>query len=695
MRIQVIAISAIAAITVNYITTPARANTYLPETTEPASSVEMVPVTPEPTAIEVMPVTPEPAAIEVVPLPIETAQPAAIEVAPVTIENQSPAAISPPENITPPQPTFRNTQPATPQTNSDLVVMATDVKVVGVGEQLQQIVRNVIQTRAGGDTSQTQLKKDVESILATGLFADAQVSSQTNKTGLEVTYKVSPVVIQSLQLQGAQILPLSVANEIFREQIGRPINPELLNQAGDQINKWYSDNGYKLAQVATMQPAENGMLIVEVAEGNVSKVNIQFISRDGEVIDQDGMVVRGRTDEAFIRDELKLKPGQVFSEKTAQEDLLRLYRTGLFQNAYISLNGDARNVEVTYNLAEAPSRSVNMGAGFSANTGIVGTLNYQDFNVGGNNQKLGFNFQGNTRDIQFDSKYTNPYRSSQPNRWGYSINAFRNRVLSLTFNEDITLQNGDSPREGQFGGGVNFSRQTGEWQTTLGAEYKRTSIRDTEGRVANTDELGNSLTFSDAGVDDLTTLTASLTRDQRNNPFNPTSGSVVSFSTEQSIPIGLGGITMNRLEANYSQYTSLNLVGSDKNPDVLAVNVKGGTVIGDLPPYEAFNLGGPNSVRGYSNGAVGTGRSYVLASAEYRFPLFQPVGGVLFADFASDLGSGDTVPGEPGVVREKPGIGFSYGAGLRFNSPIGIIRADYGFTDQGDGRLQFGVGQKF
>jgi outer membrane protein insertion porin family len=92
---------------------------------------------------------------------------------------------------------------------------------------------------------------------------------------------------------------------------------------------------------------------------------------------------------------------------------------------------------------------------------------------------------------------------------------------------------------------------------------------------------------------------------------------------------------------------------------------------------------------------VGSGRSYVLASAEYRFPVVQSVGGVLFADFASDLGSGDTVLGNPAGVRNKPGIGFGYGAGVRFNSPLGLLRADYGMSDQGEGRLHFGIGQSF
>ena len=106
-------------------------------------------------------------------------------------------------------------------------------------------------------------------------------------------------------------------------------------------------------------------------------------------------------------------------------------------------------------------------------------------------------------------------------------------------------------------------------------------------------------------------------------------------------------------------------------------------------------LGGPNSVRGYGIGDVATSRTYFLASAEYRFPIYRFIGGVVFADFASDLGTSDEVLGEPGVQRRKPGTGAGFGVGLRLNSPFGIIRADFGVTDQGDSRLQFGFGQRF
>lgn len=51
----------------------------------------------------------------------------------------------------------------------------------------------------------------------------------------------------------------------------------------------------------------------------------------------------------------------------------------------------------------------------------------------------------------------------------------------------------------------------------------------------------------------------------------------------------------------------------------------GGMIIGDMPPYEAFPLGGTNSVRGYAEGAVGSARNFVSSTAEVRWPLFGPL----------------------------------------------------------------------
>lgn len=100
---------------------------------------------------------------------------------------------------------------------------------------------------------------------------------------------------------------------------------------------------------------------------------------------------------------------------------------------------------------------------------------------------------------------------------------------------------------------------------------------------------------------------------------------------------------------------------------------RGGGVVGDLPPYEAFPLGGTNSVRGYAEGGVGSGRYCVEGSAELRWTILKPVHGSLFIDGGSDLDSGESVIGDPAGSRGKPGrcaVWEPGGAGAAHAQPV-------------------------
>ncbi|PSB30456.1 hypothetical protein C7B82_08965 [Stenomitos frigidus ULC18] len=589
--------------------------------------------------------------------------------------------------------------PAGTIASPDLVVTATDVQVVGAEAELQQVVRSTIKTRPGGGTSGSQLKQDVADLLGTGLFANASVSSRTNPQGLSVVFQVEPIVVRSLQLSGAQALTLEVAKQLFGEQLGAPVRPTLLNDSVKRINEWYAQNGYTLARVLTLQPTREGLVTVEVAEGYIGDVQVRFVNKEGKPVDDKGQPIKGRTQPVFLRRQIKLQPGQVFREEDARADLRRLSELGIFDSATLSFEGDARRVAVIYNVVEGSARRVNFSGGYNDQQGLFASINFQDNNFGGLGQRFSANVQPGTLDTQFDARFDSPYRDTDPNTPGYGAYVFRRQGLSSVFDDDIKLSNGSRVRERKIGGGISATKPLGPtWKGTLGLNYTNVSLRDRDGNIFAIDRRGNPLTLSGTGIDDLTTLSFTAIQDLRDNVVNPSRGSLVTLSTEQSIPIGRGEIFGNRLQANYATFIPVSLIKPNadaQQPQVVAFNLQGGTTIGDLPPYNAFVLGGPNSVRGYGAGDVATSRSYFLASAEYRFPIYRFIGGVVFADFATDLGTSDEVLGEPGVQRGKPGTGAGFGVGLRVNSPFGIIRADFGVSDQGDSRFQFGFGQRF
>lgn len=56
----------------------------------------------------------------------------------------------------------------------------------------------------------------------------------------------------------------------------------------------------------------------------------------------------------------------------------------------------------------------------------------------------------------------------------------------------------------------------------------------------------------------------------------------------------------------------------------------GGSIVGDMAPYQAFAIGGLGSVRGYGEGAVGSGRSCLVANNELAFPIVSKISILLF-----------------------------------------------------------------
>ncbi|MBE8997457.1 BamA/TamA family outer membrane protein [Nostoc sp. LEGE 12447] len=430
---------------------------------------------------------------------------------------------------------------------------------------------------------------------------------------------------------------------------------------------------------------------LEISQKIVKDIQIRFIN-------DKGLPIKGRTQKDFIIGLLRLKPGQVFREDLLQADLQRLRRLESFNQVNVYPKEDASSVNLIYAIKERSFPSLILGGGNNDDVGLYGRVGYKDENVSGLNDKLDTVLQFSTKDVQFDGQFTSRYRSEEPNRLGYSIRGFRNRNTSGTFNEDIRLANGDKVREGRFGGSVALLRAFDEWDTSVALNYTRISLRDQDYNVVQVDRLGSPLSVSGTGIDDLFTVSFAVSRDQRDRRDNPTQGSILTFSTEQAIPIGLGNISSNRLRGDYIQYFPVSWIGNGRptdNPEMLAINLQIGTTIGDFPPADAFNIGGIDSVRGYGYGKVASGRSYGLASVEYRFPIFQSIGGVVFTDFASDFGSSETVLGEPGVLRDKPGSGFGYGLGLRLNSPFGLIRGDLGISDKGEVRFEVTTGQRF
>jgi outer membrane protein insertion porin family len=574
-----------------------------------------------------------------------------------------------------------------------------------IPEEIEKQVFDAIATKPGRTTSRSQIQTDINAVFALGFFANVQADLKDTDIGIKVTFVVQPnPVLKAVKTEGATVADKAEIDRIFASQLNKTTNLKTLQASVKELEKFYQDKGFVLAQVADLKLDPDGTATVIIAEGVIEDIKVAFLNEEGKTTDKDGAPNKGNTREFIITRELSLKPGDVFNRDRVQGDLAKIFGLSLFDDINVGLNPgtDPKKVILTVNVKERNTGSIAAGAGLSSATGLFGTVSFQQANLGGNNQRLGLDIQVGERDLLFDLNFTDPWLAGDPFRTSFTTNIFNRRLFSFVFdnpNNDPLAgvgPNNDNPRENRLGFGFNFSRPLANNITaSAGFRYERVSITDSNNNVTPFDRGGRPLTTSSNGQDDLFLFQLAAAQDMRNDPLRPTQGSVLRLATEQSVPLGNGSIFFNRLRASYSFYIPVGLLNLADGPQTFAVNLQGGTVIGTLPPYEAFRIGGSNSVRGWDEGRIGTGRSFALISAEYRFPVLSILGGVLFADYGSDLGSGSAVPGNPGSVRGKPGSGGGYGVGLRIQSPLGAIRIDYGLGTNGGTQFSFGIGEKF
>ena len=192
-----------------------------------------------------------------------------------------------------------------------------------------------------------------------------------------------------------------------------------------------------------------------------------------------------------------------------------------------------------------------------------------------------------------------------------------------------------------------------------------------------------------------------------NDPRNPTSGNFFSAGTEQFVGINSDSPTFNRLRASYTQFFPVDWLKLHKGcrpksgeqadcPQAIGVQLKGGAIMGEAPPYEAFCMGGSNSIRGWYDCDMAVSKAFTELTIEYRFPVISIFSGELFIDAGTDFGTQKDVPGQPGLLLDKSGSGVSVGTGVIVTTPVGPLRAEVASKDfTSDWRFNLGVGWKF
>ncbi|CAD5332174.1 unnamed protein product [Arabidopsis thaliana] len=463
--------------------------------------------------------------------------------------------------------------------------------------------------------------------------------------------------------------------------VGKVINIKRLEEAITSINGWYMERGL-FGIVSDIDTLSGGIVRLQVAEAEVNNISIRFLDR------KTGEPTKGKTSPETILRQLTTKKGQVYSMLQGKRDVDTVLAMGIMEDVSIIPQpaGDSGKVDLIMNCVERPSGGFSAGGGISSGitsgplSGLIGSFAYSHRNLFGRNQKLNVSLERGQIDSIFRINYTDPWIEGDDKRTSRSIMVQNSRTPG-------NLVHGNQPDNssltiGRVTAGVEYSRPfRPKWNGTAGLIFQHAGARDEQGNPIIKDFYSSPLTASGKPHDE--TMLAKLesiytgSGDQGSTMF--------AFNMEQGLPVLPEWLCFNRVTGRARK-------GIHIGPARFLFSLSGGHVVGKFSPHEAFVIGGTNSVRGYEEGAVGSGRSYVVGSGELSFPVRGPVEGVIFTDYGTDMGSGSTVPGDPAGARLKPGSGYGYGLGVRVDSPLGPLRLEYAFNDQHAGRFHFGVG---
>ncbi len=323
----------------------------------------------------------------------------------------------------------------------------------------------------------------------------------------------------------------------------------------------------------------------------------------------------------------------------------------------------------------------------------------------GYNQRALLEIFGDVQGVVLDLSYTIAPQSI-PGEFSFNVQTTRSLVGAFEGGNDVDLQGGADPWLHRTGGGFEyFFPFSSKFKLATALNYQAVSVRPGafNSTIKYVDEQGNQVTVSDTGKDNLLTVNfAGILKTVDDESF-PTEGTKLMLGVDASIPVGNASISYGRFTGSATQFIPVNFFSFAEGATTLVLNFQAGTFAGDVPPYDAFSMGGSDTIRGYRNGDVGTGSSFILTSVEYRFPIANDLKilvdfdlqGSLFIDYGADLGTADQVIGEPANVRNKDGDGLGFGIGLNLKTDFGLVRTEFGLSEEGDFVTHFTVGDRF
>jgi outer membrane protein insertion porin family len=437
---------------------------------------------------------------------------------------------------------------------------------------------------------------------------------------------------------------------------GEGYSRALVRQDASTLTDRLGEHGYAFAQVNPALTPQPDLGVVDTAfqidEGN--QVRIRRINITGN----------SKTRDRVIRREVRQQEGEIINTALLRRSFQRINNLNFFETVdIVPVNAGEGLLDLDIKVKEKSTGQFSIGGGFSSVDGLVGIVEITQGNLGGRGQTLSGHFERSGRRTVYNLSFKEPSLFDSPYSGGFDL---------FKVVRDFT-----SYEERRTGTSLTLGRSIGEYlNVSLGYTLENVAIHvtDTTGTVpvSISNQAGRSTTSS---------MSVSLSRDTRDNFFDPRRGTRNVVRVEKAG--GILGADNDFVKATLDQSVYFPVLS---NSALTFRNLLGGGVglSGDeLPAGERFFVGGISTVRGYdfgdagplaSNGdPVGGVKEWVM-TAELTFPLVKAANlkAALFMDWGAAYDTGQSI-----AYHE---LNRTWGYEIRWISPLGPLRFGYGWT---------------